>query len=189
MIAGGVNARDERKGERTMEILKIADGRMKITLTKEDLAAYEIDADAIDYARPETRRAFDALLALAGIRTDAPLGRTYIQLYPSKDGGCEIFVSKKERRAESVLPVPAEKRSGYFLFPARGGERRLCAIFADAGISGGLYLDFSGNVCIFCRTDGRGLPLLEEFGTKAGASLEVYLREHFSYIGELCPRT
>ena len=170
-----------------MEILKITNGRMKITLSKEDLSEYALDAEELDYTRPETKKALDALLTVARIKAGMPLGsgRTYVQLYPSKDGGCEIFVFLKEKPGQiRALPSPAE-RGGYICFPENGKEERICAVFKKAGVRGDLYLDGEGDLCIFCRADAVTSPLLEEYGIKTGDAPEIYLREHYTHLGRI----
>lgn len=79
-----------------MELLLISENKIKISLTKEDLDGYSITADGIDYDNTETRRVFWTLLDEAKRQTgfDAAKNRIFIQIYPGKDGGCELYVSK-----------------------------------------------------------------------------------------------
>lgn len=82
-----------------MELLLISENKIKISLTKEDLDGYSITADDIDYDNTETRRVFWTLLDEAKRKTgfDAAKNRIFIQIYPGKDGGCELYVSKLTR--------------------------------------------------------------------------------------------
>ncbi len=79
-----------------MELIRIDEGKLKIILTHEDLAEFEMDESELDYANTETKRMFWELLRRAkhttGFDTDGH--RVLVQLYPSREGGCELFVTK-----------------------------------------------------------------------------------------------
>lgn len=96
-----------------MELLPIGETKIKIMLTKEDMDTYALDGTNVDYDNTNTRRAFWAILDEARQRTgfDAATDRVLIQLYPSRDGGAEMFVTKLGH-----LPPLTEKTL------ARGGK-------------------------------------------------------------------
>ena len=79
-----------------MEFILIDEDKIKISLTDEDLLEFELSAEDLDYANTETKRMFWDVLSRAKSRTgfDTDGQRVLVQLYPSKDGGCEIFVTK-----------------------------------------------------------------------------------------------
>ena len=79
-----------------MEFILISDSKIKVMLTAKDLARFELEADELDYANTETKRMFWDVLSRAKRRTgfDTDGERVVVQLYPSKEGGCEIFVTK-----------------------------------------------------------------------------------------------
>lgn len=79
-----------------MELILINDSKLKIMLTQEDMTRYELDCASADYDSTETRRAFWSILDEAKHRTgfDAARDKVFIQLYPSREGGCEMFVTK-----------------------------------------------------------------------------------------------
>ena len=86
-----------------MEHILISPGKLKLMLTKEDLAHYELDHALDDGAVDTSRLAFRTLLADAGRLSgfDAGGDKLFIQLYPSKDGGAEIYITRLGRpRAE-----------------------------------------------------------------------------------------
>lgn len=99
-----------------MELILISDSKLKIMLTSADMQQYALDCDTIDYDNTETRRAFWNILDEAKHRTgfDAAAQRVFIQLYPSKGGGCEMYVTKlgfdDVRAARALLPGGASKR-------------------------------------------------------------------------------
>jgi len=79
-----------------MEIIMISDCKLKVMLGEEDLRQFEIKAEELDYANTETKRMFWDILNRAKHQTgfDTDGQRVLVQLYPSKRGGCEMFVTK-----------------------------------------------------------------------------------------------
>ena len=79
-----------------MELIRISDSKLKITLTSDDMAQYELDCDTMDYDNTDTRRAFREIFDHAKSMTgfDTAGDRLFIQLYPSREGGCELYVTK-----------------------------------------------------------------------------------------------
>lgn len=78
-----------------MDFIRIGESKLKITLTKEELGLYGMDLSALDYASTETRRAFWAILDDAKHETgfDAASAKVCVQIFTSKTGGCEMFVT------------------------------------------------------------------------------------------------
>ncbi len=82
-----------------MELIVISDSQIKLTLTPEDLDRYPPDAEegallrAIlrDAAGIGTRNHASAALP-AGFADRG--GRLFVQMYPSRRGGCELFVTR-----------------------------------------------------------------------------------------------
>ncbi len=79
-----------------MELIRIDEEKLKIILSHEDLAEFEIDESELDYANTETKRMFWELLRRAKLSTgfDTDGHRVLVQLYPSREGGCELFVTR-----------------------------------------------------------------------------------------------
>ena len=79
-----------------MEIIMISESKLKVMLTSEDLQAFELEAEDLDYGNTETKRMFWDVLGRAknsvGFDTDGQ--RVLVQLYPSRAGGCEMFITK-----------------------------------------------------------------------------------------------
>ena len=88
-----------------MEIIPINDSKLKIMLDECDMKELHICDDA-DCAKGETRLAIRALLERAkteiGFNTEG--SEIFVQLYTSKGGGCELFITKG-----STLPLPTPK--------------------------------------------------------------------------------
>ena len=122
-----------------MELILISDSKLKITLTSDDMAQYELDCDTMNYDNMETRKAFreifDHAKSLTGFDTAGD--RLFIQLYPSREGGCEMYVTKlglvcaekRDRegdRTRAILPhsqPETETSPSSCPFPRGGGER------------------------------------------------------------------
>ena len=64
-------------------------------LSKEDMESHHINSRDLDCGDPLCRSALRELLLKAGESEgfDCGHGRMFIQLYPERDGGCEIFVT------------------------------------------------------------------------------------------------
>ena len=79
-----------------MEIIMISNNKLKVMLCKEDLSHFELSPEQLDYSNTETKRMFWDVLNRAKHQTgfDTDGQRVLVQLYPSKEGGCEMFVTK-----------------------------------------------------------------------------------------------
>ena len=112
-----------------MELLLISDSRLKVTLSQEDMEKYSLSAEMMDYDNTETRRAFWSILDEAKHRTgfDAAADRVFVQVYPSRCGGCEMFVTKLgEMSAQKKKGSTAERSltlSSGTALQASGGRR------------------------------------------------------------------
>ncbi len=123
-----------------MELILINNCKLKIMLSPDDMKEYDLSCDSVDYANTETRRAFWSILDEAKHRTgfDAASDRIYIQLYPSKSGGCELYITKllscpSEHSAERSPP----ERELAFGFDGIDPLLRVCQRLALTGFSGG----------------------------------------------------
>ncbi len=78
-----------------MELILISNTKLKIMLSESDMKKYHIGSES-DCAQGSTRRAIRTLLECAkdqiGFNTDGE--EIFVQLYTSKKGGCELFVTK-----------------------------------------------------------------------------------------------
>ena len=130
-----------------MEWIRISNNKLKIMLTAEDARRYALSCEKADYADLLTREAFRDILSDMRDKTgfDATEDKLYIQMYPSKEGGCELFVTKmglllaesdceedaipppekQEPKAQKRTPFP-RKRSVAFLFDELSHLISLC---------------------------------------------------------------
>lgn len=85
-----------------MELIVISDSKLKVMLSADDMRNYDLD----DINSTHTKEAFRNLMREAKDRCgfNGLEGRVFVQLYRSRQGGCELFVTKLakgERGAES----------------------------------------------------------------------------------------
>ena len=98
-----------------MEIIMISECKLKLMLAREDLAEFELDAEQLDYSKTETKRMFwdilNRLKRKVGFQTDGH--RVLVQLFPSRDGGCEMFITKfadaRRDGGENETQAPSER--------------------------------------------------------------------------------
>ncbi len=90
-----------------MELIVISESKLKIMLTAPDMAHYDLESARMDCADAHTRAAFRHIFddARDRIGFDTEGERLFIQFYASKEGGCEIFVTKLGDGASS-FPAP-----------------------------------------------------------------------------------
>jgi negative regulator of genetic competence, sporulation and motility len=131
-----------------MELIRIGDSKLKITLTSDDMTQYDLDCDTMDYDNSETRKAFWDILDHAKQITgfDAAGDRVFVQLYPSKKGGCEMYVTKlglicadrrEGERTHTHLSRPAHGTHGVSapaLTPREDGERDRLGAYRFEGL-------------------------------------------------------
>lgn len=166
-----------------MEILQIAKGRLKVTLTEEELREYRIDPDEMDYDGQECYAAFEELLAVVSAKTELSFseGKTYVQIYPSRDGGCELFFihidpAQKEHRA---LIAVGDRPAYLCFFESQGEAGRFLALLRGQGKRGDAYFQpQTGRYLIFSRCGAGEDLLLLEFGRRVDPRIALYLEEH-----------
>ena len=90
-----------------MELIMISSSKLKIMLSADDMTKYALGSD-IDYSDQKTRQAFRAILNEAREKTgfDAESEKIFIQLYPSKKGGCEVYITKIDDESEHICEIP-----------------------------------------------------------------------------------
>lgn len=188
-----------------MEFLRIGENQLKITLSEDELLFYGLDLSSLSYSSTETRRGFWALLDDAKHATgfDAAASKVSVQIYASKKGGCEMYISAEEaaeptKEQSPTLPV----ESGLTVCPtvprqfsaAIGVFHRLCDLLSAClalhqrgycGISSAwqvsdrYYLHLGGNTTRKAsKTAPDSTDLLWEFALPASEITLPYLAEH-----------
>ena len=191
-----------------MELILISESKLKIMLSASDMQQYALDCKAIDYDNTETRRAFWSILDEAKHKTgfDAASEKVFIQLYPSKEGGCEIYVTKLgivcgtnnalcEKQLTSITDLKQAKtydkqsdsatRSATYSFACLDLLLDACRIANLRGFNGESSAYRVGNKAYYLTiNDAQSIPpiinsLLLEFSvSESNEFIEYYIKEH-----------
>lgn len=163
-----------------MEIIRLFDGRMKITLTKEDLDArgVRIPENGKEDAAEFLRR---LLSIVSGSKEEVCRAKDCrATLFPDGKGGCEVFlVINGEKRA---LPAPARKAGALYLcaFALKEDARRAADALLSLGETCSLFYDEELHRTLLLSTSSEKDELfLLEFGRKMTVDPLPYLLEHF----------
>ena len=182
-----------------MELLRINEKKLKVILSEEDMDRYRLDRDTMDYDTTETRSAFWQILDEAKHRTgfDACGARIFVQIYPSRGGGCELYVTKILAPApadtKKAPPPPAREertRPVVYLLPSLADLLRICRHLAATDYRGesAAYIG-EGDACYLVLSEplrGVGYPHsaplyhpAEEYGERCSGNTKLtYVREH-----------
>lgn len=162
-----------------MEYIPINDARLKVTCERCDLLPYGIRAEELEYSNAETRKFLEDILEGARKRFgfESKLHRILVQLYPSKDGGCEIFINRlAPQRQEQLSDAKKEsdalvKKKGnkVFFFDGLAPLLEVCkrlSICEFEGKSSAFYLDGTGyflSVELDCELEEYQIFILDEY--------------------------
>ena len=193
-----------------MELIRISDSKLKIMLTPMDMRQFELSNDNFYDDSEKMHRSFRLLLdevkRQSGFEADDH--RISVQYFPSREGGCEMFISnlsgERERGtcaltpAQEIKPVTRTRGSFCRSFAYRFEEldellsvcRRLLAM--DYINESSAWRDDAGRYYLFLSTFADSpfatpeeLYFVVEYGTIENAShLRLYLAEHGMV---LCP--
>ena len=133
-----------------MELIPVNSQKLKIILTKDDMASFDITNQDLDYSSAKTRKALGNILEKAKAEAGFEAGhdKLYIQVFLSLDGGCEMFFTKRTK----LLPEPETKSCTYF--------RRKSGYSPDYSREYGKYIAKSENIdciielCIRLKKEG-----------------------------------
>ena len=192
-----------------MEYILINESKLKVTLEESDLDELDLSTEELDYANPEAKQFFGDILGYAKeeLGFDTSGHRVLLQLYPSKDGGCEIFItrlgkldgqSEKKESDKRIKDLTKERkkesrRRKAFKFEKLShlveACKRLCEIQPD--VSGEIFSDPEGKwflLLYICENDYsevldmlpvNELSFLCEYGSAEDLrSLSLYLGEY-----------
>ena len=177
-----------------MELIVIDESRIKLSLTSADISAYGVSsAECVTPA------------LLRGIISDVRQkfgcgsldGRIYIQMYPSKGGGCELFVTKLGERKKSVTmkagneSILAEYRKYVFRgrviysFDEMAGLLRTCRDLESSGYDerSSAYYDETRHIyylILECETHSAG----ENLGSLCRSASYYYITEHCRMLSD-----
>lgn len=191
-----------------MELIRISNSKLKIMLTPMDMRQFELSTDNFYDDSEKMHHSFRLLLdevkRQSGFEADDH--RISVQYFPSREGGCEMFISnlapEKERGACALTPAqeihPTTRSHGSFcrsfayrfegLDTLLSACRRLQAL--DYISASSAYRDDAGRYYLFINTFAASpfatpeeLYFVVEYGSIENASqLRLYLAEHGTVI-------
>ena len=164
-----------------MEWIRISSHKLKIMLSAEDARRYELNCKVGDTADSATQKALRDILTDLRDKAnfDAAENKIYVQMFPSKEGGCELFITKTGTPSQPAIgqtgksfPVsPQRPRRAAFRFESSATLialcRRLCAHYEGESE---VWLDESGGWWLLLSAAphslslGREFPYIAEYG-------------------------
>ena len=182
-----------------MELILINDTKLKIMLTEQDMVHYDLDCNCANYDNTETRRAFWSILDEVKHRTgfDAASDRVFIQLYPSKEGGCEMYVTKVGLLCSSSGKTTKKKETTYcqtkmlsFVFDSVRHLVEACRSVCFSAIipSSQAFIDDLGTCYLLLDSSNKYdntylCGLINEFGKEVPTeTISAYIAEHGKVI-------
>ncbi len=171
-----------------MELIRISDSKIKLMLTSDDMASYT------GSTREMLREIMHDACRKCG---STPIeGRLFIQMYPSRKGGCELFVTRLgERNGETTMREGEERTlTEYRPYPSR--ERHIVYSFETMNhllgcCLGLLQLGYRGTSSAYIDRGRRNYYLLlvsetfiagENFGKLCPSRTYYYINEHCDVI-------
>lgn len=179
-----------------MDFLLIGESKIKIVLSGEEAEKYRLDALSPDISGTVARRTFWKILDMAKTEVgfDPAGDKILIQLYPIREGGCELFVTKLGILSESSARLVSKsdriamlsKRHSFYSF--EDIDDIIAATRAIKTVSGGIFpqsdVYTDGNKYFLSIEEyGKGgepteFPCILEFGNGLTADISTYISEH-----------
>ena len=191
-----------------MELIRISDSKLKIMLTPMDMRQFELSTDSFYDDSEKMHRSFRLLLEEVRRQSgfEADDHRISVQYFPSREGGCEMFISnlsgERERGtcaltpAQEIKPVTRTRGSFCRSFAYRfewldellSVCRRLLPM--DYITASSAYRDDAGRYYLFINTFAASpfatpeeLYFVVEYGSiENAAQLRLYLSEHGAVV-------
>jgi negative regulator of genetic competence, sporulation and motility len=119
-----------------MELIRISDQKLKIMLTPMDMSHFELDSANFGEDSAQMHRSFRLLLAEIHQQTGFDADDTHIsvQYFPSREGGCEMFISNLQNEEaeckKSANTLSVAEKNNLQLRPLKnsgGSFRKDCA--------------------------------------------------------------
>ena len=176
-----------------MDFTYINSCNLKISLTRDDLLKNELEAEKLDYSNVKTKKFIWELLDIANSKTGFDVGaeRITVKVFPSPDGGCELFVTKKE-----LSDMPKNSKGLICILDDTDKLYALCSRLRSAGYRGKSSLHTLDMQFVLVCTDCPRLP--SYFKTKTETpSPDLYFASEYgntialdelseAYIAEHC---
>ncbi|MBQ9773300.1 MAG: adaptor protein MecA [Clostridia bacterium] len=188
-----------------MELIRISDRKLKIMLTPTDMRHFELNPDTFCEDSVGMHRSFRHLLEEVKRQTgfEADDHQISVQYFPSREGGCEMFISRMPAVCESgCLSQPPTQslqlrqknvrntfhRECAYRFSSLSDLLAVCHRLSEIGYIGSnsAYTDAAERYYLLLTvlaespfTIPEELQFLSEYGTIENSSLlKIYLAEH-----------
>ena len=187
-----------------MEIFAINKHSIKFSLTREELTLRGLSAENLDRSGTSSKRLIWELMDRARIENGFDCGdaRLLVRVFPSRDGGCELFVTLHGESVRSDAVQIASKGRGILCLPEEDEALfSLCRRMKAEGFHGKskLYADEKNRLILLYGTERRLPSYIKAaekrpsdfaFATEYGTVLEAtderqaYLAEHARLLCE-----
>ena len=190
-----------------MEYILISESKLKVICDINDLAPYGISADSLEYGDGNARKFIEDVLEYAkqSLNFETKQYRILVQLYPSADGGCEIFIhrlsllekasQKEEKSANKSNNCAPKKTEKIFFFNTLDPLLEVCkrlSMKEFEGKSSVFYIEEKGYFLlleIYCELEEYKIFMLDEYsfiseyGEPQSTSVKIpYLNEYAKCI-------
>ena len=184
------------KAERNafMEYILINDSKLKIILDSHELTEWDIHVDELDYANPAARQVFEGLLGYAKkeLGFDTTGYKILLQLFPSKDGGCELFVTRLGQNSEAPPKRhPRERKTAEqraYSFDKLSHLLAVCKRLSESEFDGesSAWFDIQGRWFLLLSSYTAGdLCFISEYGEDENPkAAELYLCEYGTAVSK-----
>ncbi len=170
-----------------LELIRISSDKIKISLTKAELDAYELSVDSMDYGRDETKEVFRELFIEAREQTgfEADGEKVFVQIFRAKNGGCEIFVSKIGSHSRQMPEVKSETKE-IFAFESQEELINACRALDRCGFRGAsnAYVEGESYYLLLYSPSELEAACVGEHGARILLPSMAYINEHFDIIRE-----
>lgn len=166
-----------------MEVIRINRERIKIMLSPDDMVEMDINCDMLDSFDRKGKEAFGKIMQEARDRCGfISCGRKiFVQVFPSKDGGCEMFITKMNDN-ELSSRVKKQKRY-YYKFEVFQNLLSFCAAIMNINYNCAVYKDNEKGI-YYIITDEK-CDICGEFGgVECSETCDVYISERCKLICE-----
>ena len=163
-----------------MELIRISDKKIKISLTSAELEDYELTAEMISGSDKRSKKAFRELLVHAKETADfdADGEKVFVQIFRSDGGGCEIFVSLITDKSGAS---ERKRRDGAFTFSGMKDLLSSCRALKRMGYGGvsSAYKSENGYSLILLNATEEQCAYVTEWGRRIEVPNEAYVSEHY----------
>ena len=166
-----------------MEVIRINRERIKIMLSPTDMEEMNINCDMLEVLDKDGKEAFSKIMQEARNKCGfISCGRKiYVQVFPSKDGGCEMFITKINDG--EISDRLSKRKKYYYKFRCFEDLMKFCQAMMSLNYNCSAYKDIEKEN--YYITSEEKCDIYGEFGGKECSELcSVYITERCRLICE-----